>query len=53
MRKGHSYGTPLVEVETRRPVDILDEGSSASFAGWPTARPGAEIICRDRSGCYA
>lgn len=39
MRKGHSYGTLLVDVETRRPAGILDERSSESFAAWPTARP--------------
>jgi transposase len=53
LRKGHSYGTLLVDVEARRLVDILDERSSESFAAWLAARPGAEFICRDRAGCYA
>jgi transposase len=53
LRKGHSYGTLLIDVETRRPVDILDERSSESFAVWLAAHPGAEFICRDRAGCYA
>jgi transposase len=53
LRKGHVYGTVLVNIETRRPVDVLPEGSAESFRAWLDAHPGAEIICRDRGGCYA
>jgi hypothetical protein len=53
LRKGHSYGTLLAGVETRRPAGILDQRSSDSFAAWLAARPGAELICRDRPGVYA
>lgn len=49
LRKGHSYGTLLAGVETRRPVDIVAERSSESFAAWLAAHPGAELICRDRA----
>ena len=53
LRKGHVYGTILVDIETRRPVDILAERSAESFRAWLDAHPGVEIICRDRGGCYA
>ncbi len=47
LRKGHVYGTVLVDIETRRRVDILPERSAESFRAWLDAHPGAEIICRD------
>lgn len=53
LRKGLSYGTILVDLETHRPVDLLPERSTEAFATWLQAHPGVEIISRDRGVEYS
>ena len=52
-RKGQSYGTIFVDLETRTVTDVLPDRSASSAAEWLTAHPGIEIVCRDRCGLYA
>jgi transposase len=52
-RRGRDYGTVLVNAETGTPVDVLAGRDAEMLAGWLAARPGVEVICRDRAGGYA
>ncbi len=47
-RKGQTYGAILVDLERRRPVELLKDRTAATLAAWLLAHPGIEIISRDR-----
>ena len=52
-RKGHSYGTIVVDHETHQVIDLLPDRSGDSVAAWLKARPTVHTVTRDRSPEYA
>ncbi|MCB0851889.1 MAG: ISL3 family transposase, partial [Bacteroidetes bacterium] len=52
-KKGRNYGTILIDLERRQPVELLPDRESESIKKWLTEHPGVEIISRDRGGDYA
>ena len=52
-KRGRAWGTLLVDLERRRPVDLLPDRTSEALAAWLRAHPGIEVVARDRSTEYA
>jgi len=51
-RKRRRYGTILVDLDTRRPIELLEGRSGEPIASWLKQHPGVGIVSRDRSSAY-
>lgn len=52
-RRRLDFKTILVDLSTRRPIELLPDASAATFTSWLEGHPGVGIIARDRAGSFA
>ncbi|MEU8820450.1 ISL3 family transposase [Actinoplanes sp. NPDC048796] len=53
IKRGHHYGTVLIDCETGQVIDLLVGRDAAPLASWLAAHPTPQVICRDRASAYA
>ena len=51
--KRKTYGTILLDLERRIPIDVLPDREAATLEKWLKEHAGVEVISRDRGGPYA
>lgn len=52
-RKGHTYGTILVDRETGKAIDLIRSREKKDIIKWLESHPGIESVTRDRAECYS
>jgi transposase len=52
-RRGQRYGTLLVDLERRLPIDLLPDREAETLSAWLKDHTDIEVVTRDRSRTYA
>ena len=49
-RRGHRFGTILVDLQTHKVLDVLSDRTADTSAAWMAVHPEIELVSRDRGG---
>ena len=52
-RKGHTYGTIIVDRETGKAIDLIRSREKEDIINWLKSHPHIESVTRDRAECYS
>jgi transposase len=52
-KRGRTFGTLLVDLQSRRVLDVLPDRKAETAAAWMTVHPEIRLVSRDRGGDYA
>jgi hypothetical protein len=53
IRRGDSYGTILIDLETGKPLDLLADRTAEAVLPWLERHQEIEVVSRDRASAYA
>ncbi len=53
VKRGHHYGTVLIDCENHRVLDLVEGRDASPLAVWLRQHESPEVICRDRASAYA
>jgi len=53
LRRGDSYGTILINLETRRPLDLLPDRRAEAVKPWLADHPEIQVVSRGRASAFA
>src|SRR5207249_5443582 len=53
LRRGDSYGTILVNLETGKPLDLLPDRTAEAVLPWLESHQEIDVVSRDRASAYA
>ncbi len=53
LRRGATYGTILINIETGRPLDLLPDRTAGAVKPWLSTHPEIQVVSRDRASAFA